>query len=199
MRQRRSTRKTPVYKRKSRKYKKTTRRDKRHNKQSIKRYNYRGGGKIDLNGGEQIHIDDNPESKGIFYLGDFKPESKGIFYLGNFKQKNTGRITFYIKFPKMLADGGIPFFINTYRFTIFNIELYSSSGKNSNILDTKFSNLLIQYDEGNIEKSSIFDDSMDYHNLNINELKIIEVIVKLFKQKKREEYTLEEYNKLESK
>ena len=47
MRQRRSTRKLNVYKRKSRKSKKTTRRDKRHvkrhNKQSIKRRNYRGG------------------------------------------------------------------------------------------------------------------------------------------------------------
>ena len=47
MRQRRSTRKIHVYKRKSRNYKKTTTRDKRHvkrrNKQLIKRRNYRGG------------------------------------------------------------------------------------------------------------------------------------------------------------
>ena len=43
MRRRRSTRKTHVYKRKSRKSKKTKRHVKRRNKQSIKRYNYRGG------------------------------------------------------------------------------------------------------------------------------------------------------------
>lgn len=173
MRRRRSTRKLTVYKRKSRKSKKTTRRVnrdvKRRNKQSIKRRNYRGGQngeKTNLPFNQQIEIIDNMESQGLFLLGNF---SKGNKFAGNLVYK-----PFYIKFPRIIENGAIPFFSHASS-KWFHVELYWSSYSLSNIfqkknlvdkkvnrLDRKVELVLYMEDIDKIETLDIYSYFIDY-------------------------------------
>jgi len=173
MRRRRSTRKLTVYKRKSRKSKKTTRRVnrdvKRRNKQSIKRRNYRGGQngeKTNLPFNQQIEIIDNMESQGLFYIGDFSKIHKYVG-TGVFKP-------FYIKFPRIIENGAIPFFSHASS-KWFHVELYWSSYSLSNIfqkknlvdkkvnrLDRKVELVLYMEDIDKIETLDIYSYFIDY-------------------------------------
>ena len=108
MRGRRSTRKTPLHRRKSRKSKKTTRRIKRRNKQSIKRRKYRGGGNGDGpthfrsvspdDRAQHLKISTDPFDNHIRIskLGDITITNPKYFFISeHIKKKNGGPIELY--------------------------------------------------------------------------------------------------------
>lgn len=122
------------------------------------------------------------ESQGLFYIGDFSKIHK---YVGNVVFK-----PFYIKFPRIIENGAIPFFSIYYK-QWFHVELYWSSYSLSNIfqvknlrekkvyrLDRKVELVLYMEDIDKIETLDIFSYFIDY-----DENKMLKSIKKFINEK----------------